>query len=653
MTLLALAWGVFGLAAPASSEPVTLPPSRPAPIPAGELPVDPAEHSVARLWNEAILHAIRHDSPRPSVHARNLYHLSGALWDAWAAFSASEEALLHEESAPKFDNLTDARRTAQSYAAYRLLSYRFESSPGHEESQALFDLVMASLGLDPGDTDTSGDSPAALGNRVGAAYIENGTGDGANEGSNYADATGYNPVNIPMLVWLPGSGGVSDINAWQPLVPPEAPAPQTFLTPHWHEVEPFALERPAPGDLYLDPGPQPRLGGVEEQTLREHVLQLIAFSATLDPGDGVTMNISPAVMGDNSLGANDGDGHERNPATDEPYADNIVLRGDWSRVLAEFWADGPNSSTPPGHWNEIANSVSDGLDSRRLGGTGPELSQLEWDTRLYLALNGALHDAAIAAWEVKYAYNSSRPITLIRAMAEQGQSSDSSAPGYHPDGLPLQDGLVEVITEASSSPGERHAHLAEHVGELALRGWRGHPDDPDSEIGGVGWILAVEWLPYQARHFVTPPFPGYISGHSTFSRAAAEVLAGLTGSAYFPGGLARYRVGPGEAFKLDFEHGPSEPVELQWATYYDAADEAGLSRVYGGIHPSYDDLPGRIIGSAAGLEALDKALSMYGPGGEPGPGEPRSVPGLSPTGMTGLILFLLLFGIRARSLLSS
>src|SRR4029077_16509757 len=117
------------------------------------------------------------------------------------------------------------------------------------------------------------------------------------------------------------------------------------------------------------------------------------------------------------------------------------------------------------------------------------------------------------------------------------------------------------------------------------------------------------WIPYQRRTFVTPAFPGFTSGHSTFSRAAAEVLAALTGSASFPGGLGEF-VAPAGAY-LVFEDGPSVEVRLQWATYFDAADQAGQSRVYGGIHLPADDFTGRITGSQIGIAAYDKAIAYF------------------------------------------
>ena len=118
------------------------------------------------------------------------------------------------------------------------------------------------------------------------------------------------------------------------------------------------------------------------------------------------------------------------------------------------------------------------------------------------------------------------------------------------------------------------------------------------------WIRATEWVPYQLPTFVTPAFAGYVSGHSTFSRAAAEVLTAMTGTEYFPGGLGSWSSPAGD---LEFEAGPSQDVQLQWATYYDAADQAGLSRLYGGIHIAADDFRGRVMGSQCGKDAWQMA----------------------------------------------
>ncbi|MEZ6192907.1 MAG: hypothetical protein R3C45_16665 [Phycisphaerales bacterium] len=109
-------------------------------------------------------------------------------------------------------------------------------------------------------------------------------------------------------------------------------------------------------------------------------------------------------------------------------------------------------------------------------------------------------------------------------------------PSYDPEGLPLEPGLIEVITNETTAPGGRHEHLFGHEGEIAIFAWSGEPEDTENEIGGVKWIRAIEWLPYQRSTFVTPAFAGYVSGHSTFSRSAAEVLAAMTGRVLPPAG---------------------------------------------------------------------------------------------------------------------
>jgi hypothetical protein len=321
------------------------------------------------------------------------------------------------------------------------------------------------------------------------------------------------------------------------------------------------------------------------------------------------IDISPGVRGGNTLGANDGRGHPVNPVTGQQYEANLVRQGDFSRALSEFWADGPKSETPPGHWNVLANTVSDELAPElRIGGAGPVVDRLEWDVKLYLALNGANHDAAVAAWGLKGYYDSPRPISMIRYMGGLGQSSDPAGPAYDPEGLPLVPDLVEVVTDASSATGQRHAALAGHEGEIAIRAWARNPTDPATETGGVAWILAVDWVPYFPPTFVTPAFQGYVSGHSTFSRASAEVLAAFTGSEYFPGGLGQETVAAGS---LKNEAGPSQDVTFQWATYFDASDGAGQARLFGGIHIAADDFTGRWIGAECGKAAWQRAQQLY------------------------------------------
>ena len=130
-----------------------------------------------------------------------------------------------------------------------------------------------------------------------------------------------------------------------------------------------------------------------------------------------------------------------------------------------------------------------------------------------------------------------------------------------------------------------------------------------NDVAGVGWILAENWWPYQRYSFVTPPFSGYVSGHSCFSFAGATVLEKITGNIYFPGGIAEFTAKKNEF--LLFENGPSEDVTLQWATYRDAATETCLSRIWGGIHPPCDDMMGRVVGEKVGNKAFEKVNEYF------------------------------------------
>jgi hypothetical protein len=577
--------------------------------------------SVARHWDEVLLDGIRRDLPAPTIHSRNLFHTSAAMWDAWAAYDPTADGVFMNRKADT-TGMSEARvererETAMSYAAYRILSDRYKASPGAAETLAEFDALMASMCLPTGRIRTRGDSPAALGNRIAAAILAAGKEDGSNELGGYKP-TDYAPVNEPMIVIRPGTE-MADPDRWQPLALEEQiaqnglPLPgkvQAALGPQWGHVTPFAIAPGGTTGVPVDPGPPPSLhGAADGAEFKAQAVDVIRKSSQLDASDGVEIDISPGALGDNSLGADDGTGHPVNPVTGEAYEPIVVPRGDYTRALAAFWADGPRSETPPGHWNTLANATVDAPGfSRRIGGTGEELDPLEWDTKMYLALNGAVYDAAIAAWGVKGYYDTARPISMIRYMGGLGQSSDPEGPSYHVDGLPLVPGLIEVVTEESSAPGERHEALAEHLGEIAIHAWAGNPEDPETQVSGADWILAVEWLPFQLPTFVTPAFPGYVSGHSTFSRAAAEVLTAMTGSEYVPGGLGSWTV-PAES--LEVENGPSVDVPLQWATYYDAADQAGQSRIYGGIHITADDYNGREIGSLCGIAAWDTAQRYF------------------------------------------
>ncbi len=515
------------------------------------------------------------------------------MWDAWAAYDASADPVyVNREAAGN----SEERAVSITWAAHTVLTARYRNAVGGASSLAAFDDELRRQCLDPEDPSSQA---AALGVDIGRATIERFIDDGSLELDGYLDLT-YVPTNSPLRVSESGAAATNP-DRWQPLQLEESITQneqsqivplQSYIGPHWGFVESFALRAAADGiPIALDPPP---LLAEADPELFTQVVEVVQFQRQLDDSANDVIDTSPRPR------------YGTNPVTGTPYAPNRVRQADYGRVIAEFWADGPSSETPPGHWNTVANDVADEMSEFRFAGFGEELSRLEWDLRMYVTLNGAMHDAAIAAWGAKRQFDSSRPITLIRTMAESGQSSDPEQPSFDPLGLPLEADVIEIVTDETAST--RHVGFA--PGTVVVNGWAGHADLHDDD-DRIRWIDATTWVPYQLDTFVTPSFPGYVSGHSTFSRAGAEVLTAITGSEFFPGGLGTWTAPAGW---LRFDDGPEQPVELQWATYRDAADEAGVSRIHGGIHIAADDVEGRRLGAMVAQTAIDRAFELFGLG---------------------------------------
>lgn len=595
-----------------------------------------ASNSIARVWNERALAAIRQDTPHPPAQARNYFSFSVAMYDAWAAYDTNAVGYVYHGKHTAA-NLQSARSNAISYAVYRLMKERHFYSKTSTNTLAADDALMISLGYNINDQSRNPSTPTGVGNLVFDAVSAWFINDGARQTNGtqaapYPDLPvgqgGYTYTNrYPLATDRAGitdggyidglffPGTVLEVNHWQRLLLVNSvdqngfPAGnlQPYLGAQWLGVRPFALSRTDPTKPWIDPGSPPFFGGATHTQFVKEIVAVITADSQLTPDDGVTVDISPLSYGNNSLdfagdygtgnlNIYDGHGYATNPATGLAYATNVVKRGDLARVLSEFWADGPNSETPPGHWNVLANYVADHpLLVKRIGGTGPVVDDLEWDVKMYFALNASLHEAACACWSAKRAYDGYRPMTAVRYLAGLGQSSNPGLASYHSNGLPLITNQIELVTAASVASG-RHAGLT--PGKIAVLAWPGPPANPTNQHSGVKWIHGDSWSTYQRTTFVTPAFPGYFSGHSTFSRSAAEVLTALTGTPFFPGGLGVY-----SNYVLGFEQGPSAPMTLQWATYYDAADQAGISRIWGGIHPPIDNLAGRRVGAQVGTGA--------------------------------------------------
>ncbi len=213
------------------------------------------------------------------------------------------------------------------------------------------------------------------------------------------------------------------------------------------------------------------------------------------------------------------------------------------KAIVEFMRDGPKSTGQSGHWLRFAQDLS-----RR------DHYGLDQDVKLFFSVANVAMDAFIAAWEAKRYYNSARPYALVR-----------------------------------------HFYAGK-----AIRGWAG----PGK---GVVELPAEEWRPYSPASFVTPPFPGYVSGHSTVSAACAKALELFSGSDAFgaveirkAGALTEPGLAPGVMQAQDGKAPQGLPataeVTLKLPTFTATAEMAGISRVMGGYHIQSDNRAGLDLG---------------------------------------------------------
>jgi hypothetical protein len=410
------------------------------------------DYSIARNWNERALEGIRMDTPHPPVQARNLFSFSVCMYDAWAAYDTNAVGLVYHAKHTAAD-VAAARREAISYAVYRMMLERHAFSRTATNQAIRNPEFMTLIGYDPDNVSRDTNTHAGIGNTIYDAVSEWFINDGsrqtagtpyplANPPRGYPDAPtnagGYNFVNFPAVVALPGTtdgtNQIVDVNRWQRLVVANAidqngfpfPPLQPYVGAQWLTVRPYQLARIDPSLPWIDPGPPPFFGTATHAQFIKEVVAVLQASRMLTTADDEMIDISPGAIGNNSLeyegdfGTNsfkiyDGRGYPTNPATGQPYAPNLVKRGDFARVLSEFWADGPSSETPPGHWNKVANDDSDHpLMVKRIGGTGPVVDRLEWDVKMYFAVNAATHEAACACWAIKRYYHAWRPLSAIR-----------------------------------------------------------------------------------------------------------------------------------------------------------------------------------------------------------------------------------------------
>jgi len=470
-------------------------------------------------WNHILLEAIRNVGKLPqhgtlARHrarggppqvARSIGIVYTAIYDAWSAFDpVAKPAHRTTPRRPASQHTEANKRKAISQAAYRAIVDQFPPDIYEAYFKGRYNAMLIELLAQEGIT-LGGATPAPVdvGNQAADAVLGFRHNDQSNQAGLYADTSGYQPRNKPMSVPLPAAPDAVDfVDKWQALTylnsAHEAVTPG-FICPHWQQVKPFALS--SGSQFRPTTGPQSPLS----QGFLDQALYVMDVQARLTPEQ---------------------------------------------KVIAEYWADGPNSELPPGHWTEFAAYVAERDPLPGLPHSG-KLS-LDNSVKLFFALGNAIFDASIATWDAKRHFDYARPITTIRHLF-RGQT---------------------------------------------VRGWGGPGQ-------GTQTILGETWRPFQVSSFPTPPFSEFTSGHSGFSMAAATVLKSFTGSDQF---------GFYYAQNTPLNADPTEPVTgvvLHWPTFTSAAREAGESRLFGGIHFYEGNVVGLDIGEKCGKAAYGKAQDLW------------------------------------------
>ncbi|HEU5400149.1 MAG TPA: vanadium-dependent haloperoxidase [Terriglobales bacterium] len=435
--------------------------------------------NVVLRWNEALLQVVQITRTPPAIAARAIAILNTCMFDAWVPYDdAASGTRLGKSLRVGVKHRTESNREESiSYAAYRALNDLFPNQrPG------ILDPTMAALGYDPAETTQDTGTAAGIGNIACQADLDFRQHDGSNQLADlhpgpYSDYTSYASVNR--------IGILRDRNRWQPLI--VNGVQQVWQLPHWGLVTPFAL-----------------ISGSQFRNV------LATYGPLEYPSSAYWKQTMDLI-------------------------DLNAQLGDREKVIAEYWADGAGTATPPGHWVQIAEFVS-----RR------DRHSADQDVKMFFILGNALLDASIASWDIKRATDSIRPVTVVRSV----------------------------------------------MSEREIRAW-----------GGPGLGTRVIDCKNFRPYLPTPPFSSYVSGHSTFSAAAAEILKRFTGSDAYGESV---EIAAGSSL---IERGltPATSMILSWSTFTEAADQAGMSRRYGGIHFEADDIEGRLLGRLVANEVWAKA----------------------------------------------
>lgn len=213
-----------------------------------------------------------------------------------------------------------------------------------------------------------------------------------------------------------------------------------------------------------------------------------------------------------------------------------------NKALVEFMRDGPKSVQQAGHWLKFAQDVS-----------ARDNNTLDQDVKMYFLVESVAMDAFISCWDSKMYYDYTRPYALV------------------------------------------HDYYQDKV----IKAWGG-PDKGMVEMKGK------DWRPYSPDAFLCPPFPSYVSGHSTISGGCAEALRLFTGDDHFG---VEVELVPGA---LTEPNNLGDPVVLKFPTFTETAEMAGISRVMGGYHIQADNVAGLELGRQVARYHYKKYLQLIG-----------------------------------------
>lgn len=434
----------------------------------------------------------------PPQASRSIGIIVSCIYNAWTAFDVKATPLTGKVDKHTSQFQEDDLRRAISAAAE--VAIRNQFNPENYDSCLFgtsFDQAIKNKLLKYKVDLSSPDVYVTQAINAAKAVLVSRENDGSNQANDYKDNSVplYKSSNPPMAVFRPADAkSITNPDKWQSLIfvnsgITEITSPN-FIAPHWGCVIPFALAKGSD----LRPSTGPALW--TEQKFYDQARQVIDVQAHLTPKQ---------------------------------------------MLIAEYWANGPTTSLPPGQWMEISAEIAQ-----------KKTMDIAQTVKLFFAAGNAVMDAGIACWDTKRFYDSARPVTAIRYLF-QGQR---------------------------------------------IRGWGGP---------GIGIVdlYGEYWQPFQVPWFPTPPFAEFTSGHSTFSSAAARVLALFTGSDDYGG--SHVQTQPLNADPTVDVRG----LTLTWPTFSAAAAEAGASRLFGGIHFQEGNVVGLSMGRQIGEQVFAKAKALW------------------------------------------